>query len=543
MNHFPLLLRYVPRGVVIIASFIITGASIAKNDTELIDCFWSLSTNPLPETVTIGNEKFYGDKKRTLGEITLSHLTQPALKVQPMLRFYGTKPREYFVRAQTGFRRSDPAQLTSGRLLYASSTRSTYRLAAYVRADGNIELINNQKVNASIIGEVLTAPSIRVSELPPETLTHIFSFSSLKDIYNVLLSNQHLSAVAKKSLKNRLRELQKEGPLEVTPTLLDKLARYKKYIRRIELTNGIPSYLIRYYQKEDINNTINNQALEKLDKFTHLEELRLRLAEDAKITDLDLSHLPKSLSVLSLEGKVSSLNNAFLDAIKTQCPQIREIRLVLDDVTPPMLAGLLPYERHIAGINLKEEGGRGIDDSALQELGKFTHLEELLLNLDYRYDHITPIGLKYLPRNLKSLTFYDLPAQINDAYLEIIAKQLLHLMKIVVEADPSYTLGPDLPFKISDRGLEALVNGCPDLISISLSESCITDEGVRYIAEHYSQLQSLNIGCCKGVTTEGIKSLIKLNKLRYLICGYPYLYLRGFTAREAVKAYLEELNR
>ena len=65
---------------------------------------------------------------------------------------------------------------------------------------------------------------------------------------------------------------------------------------------------------------------------------------------------------------------------------------------------------------------------------------------------------------------------------------------------------------ITDEGITALANGCTQLQSLNIS-GCdnITDEGITALASGCTQLQSLNIGWCHNITVAGIEIAKRIN--------------------------------
>ena len=76
-------------------------------------------------------------------------------------------------------------------------------------------------------------------------------------------------------------------------------------------------------------------------------------------------------------------------------------------------------------------------------------------------------------------------------------------------------------YDITDEGLRALVRGCPQLQSLNFHNcDIITDEGITALANGLPQLQSLNISWCIKLTDEGIKALASgCPQLQYLNIG------------------------
>ena len=59
--------------------------------------------------------------------------------------------------------------------------------------------------------------------------------------------------------------------------------------------------------------------------------------------------------------------------------------------------------------------------------------------------------------------------------------------------------------KVTDVGLLALLQGCRRVHTLDLRATAITDDGLRGVAEHCTQLTSLDLHGCKRVTDEGVR--------------------------------------
>jgi hypothetical protein len=69
---------------------------------------------------------------------------------------------------------------------------------------------------------------------------------------------------------------------------------------------------------------------------------------------------------------------------------------------------------------------------------------------------------------------------------------------------------------ITDRGVSAMVTGRPQLTAVHIPNSHITDESLKFIAQHCHDLTSLNIAHCKSIQLNS-KLQLTLKKLQTLV--------------------------
>ncbi|WOL01294.1 F-box/LRR-repeat protein 12 isoform X1 [Canna indica] len=76
-------------------------------------------------------------------------------------------------------------------------------------------------------------------------------------------------------------------------------------------------------------------------------------------------------------------------------------------------------------------------------------------------------------------------------------------------------------FSISGHGFAHVSVGCPHLVSITLYRCCITDAGLRTLAEHCRVLENVDLSHCIQISDQGINALLGgCTKLRRLIISY-----------------------
>ncbi|KAH7574347.1 hypothetical protein JRO89_XS03G0285000 [Xanthoceras sorbifolium] len=255
------------------------------------------------------------------------------------------------------------------------------------------------------------------------------------------------------------------------------------------------------------------------DKFSGLKNLKILSLGFNNITDACLVHLKGSLSLcLSVSLYLTNLESLNLDSCNIGDEGLANLRgltllksLELSD-TEVGSGGLC----HLSGLTRLENlnlSFTSVTDSGLKKLAGLTSLKSL--NLDAR--NVTDVGLAALT-SLTGLTHLDLfGAHISDSgtnslrcfknlqSLEICGGILTDVgVKNIKDLTSLTFLNLSQNCSLSDKSLE-LISGLTSLVSLNVSNSRITNEGLHYL-KPLKRLCSLTLESCK-VTASEIKKL------------------------------------
>lgn len=256
------------------------------------------------------------------------------------------------------------------------------------------------------------------------------------------------------------------------------------------------------------------------------QKKRLELAKNCSI------HLKKITlcNNISLNTTKESISDKEVKDIVESCPHITNVYLMRQNIYDPESkpysnplssdvkrdSRLLTIESlnelaHLKNLSVLSLRGCTFDLN-LDSLNEFPHLIKLDLSDVYSLKEENFHKLINKSKNLQYLTLRDCDdRRVNDRFLSIIAKDIkqlrfldLHRCKLV-----------------SDDGIKEIAVNFPNLETLSLRSTCITNEGINALIDHLSNLNEVDLSFLEISDDVLIKFSKKFGDLKSLsLCGF-----------------------
>jgi hypothetical protein len=256
-------------------------------------------------------------------------------------------------------------------------------------------------------------------------------------------------------------------------------------------------------------------------KFLTLNELGL-------FDRVIVSHSPRSQFLEALRGheilllEKISCNARILHWLTTRHISVSTI-VISEYISSSCLPLILQNKLSLQNIKFLETCD-GVDQEVLCALSQCAHLDSLSFSLCHQINDES-VQLLLEPqgdpkarkmKSLKSLEFVNCSSLTNQTALHIAlfcaSLQHLNLSGFV---------------HLSDLEIEAIVQGCPQLASLDLSRTAITEVSVRRILDSYPQLHTLILSNCVGVSNALKVTALRMISLPQIYSTVPELQLLG----------------
>lgn len=339
-----------------------------------------------------------------------------------------------------------------------------------------------------------------VEMLPPELLTHIFSFLSDKENqWSTLLvcKNWYSATVDTLWFRPNILHL---PTLELLLTTLDThpsqlTLDYASLIRRVNLIN--------------LAKSVSDVMLLRLQACTKLE--RLTLAGCSKLSDDSLVPLLKrNNSILSVDMTGMDLvTDKTLTTLATSCPKLQGLYASgckhITDASITALALNCPNLKR-----MKLNGCSNISDEAMRNL---INRCPMLVEFDLTgCANITDDTAYLAYTRLTQLREYrlSLDSSISDRTILSVPANLVFDKLRIMDFSGCVLL--------TDEGIGRLVAIAPKLRNVVLAKCYnITDRGLFYLSKLGRNLHYIHLGHCNNITNTGISNLVKpCNRIQYI---------------------------
>lgn len=406
------------------------------------------------------------------------------------------------------------SRITQSELVNSSTTISTTKENSHPSSSSSgpltyVEVLKNQMGDSTHFqtGELLACPKAPllkklapIQALPPELITHIFSFLTDKENQwkTMLVCKSWYSATVDTLwFRPNIFKLQTlEFLLRTLDTPLHELTvDYTSLIRRINLTN--------------IPHLVTDSLLLRMHSCSRLE--RLTLAGCSKLSDDSLVPLlHRNRGILSVDlTNIESLTDKTFIKMATNCIKLQGLYASgcqhLTDMSVNFLAVNCPGLKR-----MKLNGCHLITDDAV---GNLILASPLLVELDLT-------GCINITNKTVSLAYAKLP-QLREYRLSLnmnITDQILVKLPPKTFFDKLRIMDFSGCVGISDEGVGRLVSVAPKLRNVVLAKCFhITDRALTHLTKLGRNLHYIHLGHCNNITNAGVSALVKAcHRIQYI---------------------------
>lgn len=362
-----------------------------------------------------------------------------------------------------------------------------------------------------------------ITRLPPELITHVFSFLTEREHqWAALMVCKSWFSVTVDTLWFR-PNISKQDTLDKLLYTLDQdpdalTVDYSSLIRRLNLIN--------------VASTVNDDMVLRMTACSKLE--RLTLSGCSQLSDTSLIPLlERNKGILSVDmTNLDSVTDKSLVSLATNCPKLQGLYASgcknLTDVAIDSLAHNCPSLKR-----MKLNGCNHITDDAIRNLivrcpllvefdltsctnmldetasMAFTHLSQLreyrvALNINITDQALLTLPPKVVYDKLRIIDFSGCPLVTDDGIAKLIA--VAPRLRNVVLAKC---------YNISDRGLAHLAKLGRNLHYMHLGHcNNITNLGVSNLVKACNRIQYIDVACCNQLQDQAVRDIAQLPKLR-----------------------------
>lgn len=272
---------------------------------------------------------------------------------------------------------------------------------------------------------------------------------------------------------------------------------------------------------QDCENYSENGLIAFIQNCPHLTTLNLQDSHQSihrgPINDINAvvsaiaENCPQLIS-LNLAGCKSVLEIRVFPALAQNCPHLIHLNLArLDSPRLTNEEGLIAFLQNcpqLLSINLK---GWDCIDNVMRALGQYC---PLLRSIILDNSDISDIGLEALVQGCRSLVRISLENCTSQNLTQNGIKKLGRLPELT-----SINLKMCVN-RVTDSVVQSIAKGCPLLTDINLSDdlsrpySCITDEALEALAQGCPRLSNINVSNCYKITDRGLKAIIQVCPLK-----------------------------
>lgn len=344
--------------------------------------------------------------------------------------------------------------------------------------------IQNCKIEITSTAQVFSYPW---SQLPVEVIEYIFSFISIRELYNTCLVSKKWNSLSWKYIVGISIHKEFQNLFNISDSILEVVLSRTPYLKKLEIPycrmvtdaglRVVAEVISKNLKCLDCSNCpkIGDQGLKYIaEKCTELEILKTKYSYT--ITDVGIEYIGSSCKML----KVLDLRNC--TGITDRCVAFVVQKCVL-----------------LQQLNLY---GTVITDSVAIVIGKCC--TQNLKDLNIGNTKITDEGLKWIGKCKELISLGAAKLNASDSGLIEMTNSLSKLVSL----DISEIYHRETYKRITDEGIVGIARNCKELMQISMKGSNITDRALYALADNCPNLKSVSCSGCKKITKHGDEYLL-----------------------------------